>query len=266
MKRLFILPFVLIWVLLLLSCEGPEGIQGVPGENPIMVSGYIDKYPANHPINPNAIWCRIGILNSPSAPQVHLNDIMIPLHEYGEYVETALQYSQINLPFSQGDSVHLTIEYEQLDGDSATAYADIFIPGVFEINNVDTNFIVVEFGEDFELSWTQSSGSNAYSYLLQLMYEYVNTSGDTIFFQHIWENIYDQGTSILFDSETLYPGYDEFDILIGFNGYCLVRAIHGPCKEGDSGNIQGEGMGFFTSSILPSNCDYYYAYLRLLGY
>ena len=256
MKKLFILPFILTAGLLLFGCEGTEGIQGVSGENPLMVNANIEKYPSYYSSNPNGIRSFISLYHSPSVAQVYLNDTPIPIGPYGEYIGSSLQYAHENLPFSQGDSVHLEIIYEQTDGDTAIAWADIVIPGEFEINNVDTNYMTVEFGEDLELSWTESYGADAYYCQVGIFYRYRSVSGDTVEF--FWQDLeIHEGTSVVFDSADIYPGLAEVDSVLMFSGALFVNAISGPTQEGDDGNIQGEGIGFFASTVKNSSAEYY---------
>lgn len=264
MKKLFIPLLIMSTALYFIGCEGSRGPQGAASENPVFINGSISSMPYSS-MYPNQINANLNIVCSPSNASAYINELPMKSGAMGENSPMGLPYYYRDLPLSLGDSVHLQVQYESAAGDTVEAWADIVIPGDFEVTAPDTYYYILTPGEDLQISWTPSTGADAYSVLLRLQYQYLNLQGDTVKYAESWVRICDDDTVEVFDAELLFPDTSDIDYLTTFEGLIGVDAINGPYSEGQPGNVLGEGIGFFSSTVRAANCDYYFD-IYLSGY
>ncbi len=246
--------------LIIIACKGPEGPRGPagpPGSPVIYVSGYI--YPSCYDTLCNFYYTHIDVAFPPSVPYVKLNDEEIPLQRWDYYYSTYVfhydKYDTAN--FSPGDEILLEVVYKKPSGKSAKAYTQIHIPGDFDIISPDTSEFCLQLGSSLTIEWTESQGADCYRAYLYLHYHYYDTSG---YYKCITieKDTTINSTSVIFPAEALFPNIGEISQVDYSYGYSYVWAQSGPViKEGEMGNIRGDGYGFFWSTYYGGYLNFY---------
>jgi hypothetical protein len=222
------------------GCEGPEGPQGPPGTSPVYINGWIQP----HTSLDSSSHAEVEVYNIPEIPNVEINGIPIPL-QYSFSWRIPYRFVHLDLPISAGDSTELLVTYTELDGSSGIAKAGVISPGPFEITSSDTSYDTIAVGDSLAVRWSQSDGADIYLVRFDFQFRYTDTSGISERFYCTIDTLMSD-VCITFSPTELFPPIAEIGSVEVANGHFQIWAINGPAKEGDEGNITGDGMGFFN--------------------
>ncbi len=248
MKTLYSLLGLLISMSLLLffvigceGLEGPAGPQGQSGPNLIQISGTV--YTPS--FSDSTTDARIEIANSPSIPEVRLNDVSL------EYLGGfPFRFSHDDLLISHGDTASLQVKFIKVDGDTGVAQSMLALPGAFELLAPEPDTIVggqpylyIEKGDSLNIIWSSSQNADEYymNFYLSIFYWDSLDNQNTFRFD---TSAYMQDTCIFFPAATLFPDTCDMDSINHGYGSFRLSAIAGPHNIGDMGNITGDGNGF----------------------
>jgi len=220
--------------------QGSTGAQGEPGNSLVNVIGW-----ARSGNNQTTGDVNLSIYNLGVVPTVKINDITIypnssPASEYYDY----------GFPIGSSDAVNLTIDYTDNEGNYLNAHSSVHIPGNFYITDTDPDFagsgdINLTLGDHLSLFWSNSFYADAYSIEFYLGYTYQDTSGDTSYYSLNIDPLVEDNF-ITFPTEQIFPASLGVSNLIEGEGYINVCSIDGPCQAGETGNVIGDGTGFFN--------------------
>jgi hypothetical protein len=154
-------------------------------------------------------------------------------------------FSHSDLSVSPGDSIHLSVNYIQSNGDSACAEANLMLPGPFTITFPDTaTTMQVIVGSDITFGWTPSVGADAYNVVFAFVYCYYDTLGSPGIVEFIVDTLI-ADTMITFDSAHLFPNAAAIDSISENLSGAVIWAKSGPWQGGEMGNVTGDGTGYF---------------------
>jgi hypothetical protein len=222
-----------------MNCKGPTGPEGPESPSFIYVTGGVEA-PTPWDSTGDAY---VEVSNTSEIPVVMINGIQLHL-KYPFH--TSLFYGSPDFPISAGDSANLLVWDGKVGANSRTAQANIRVPSQFEITSHDTSGIVtIVVGEELTLTWSSSSGAGNYWIDFYLDYDYRDTLGNEKQFCYSMDTL-PTNTSITFSPSQLFPNMGEIDTILGSFGDFRISATHGPCQEGEEGNVTGDGMGFFV--------------------
>ena len=138
-----------------------------------------------------------------------------------------------------------------MDGNPASATAQIVMPGQFEIVSHDTSYThSIDVGSDLTVIWSSSNNANAYLCHFHLSYHYIDTLG---FENNFWfyQDTLVADTSLFYSYLRLFPDIVEIDSILAYSyGSFSVESISGPCLVNDVANVQGDAIGFFNGRVL----------------
>ena len=242
-----------LWLLIslsLLGCEGDEGPAGPPGTPTIYISGKVAAEPSMWPYGPPPYptWATLQVSDLPSIPEVAVNGTALPIN----YVTgDQISFLEFDLPVEPGDSVHLSVNYVDADSNPRQAWADILLPEAFSIILPDTAWnLQIPWAEDLELHWEASGGADAYWFYFNLYASYWVAGEHQSSFCWLDTTIADTHLTIPL---TLYlPDTSLMDSADGGMGELKIVAQNGIWQEGELGNIQGDGDGFFYARTQES--------------
>ncbi len=226
---------------ILIGCEGDRGPAGPPGLSPIHLSGSIarDYYGA-------PIAAQILVFESPSIPFATINGLACSRSDNGQYSHFDFELSDSS--FHPGDDFHVEVQFQDPEGGSALAYADIVLPDTFAITCHDSNLARIPVGEGLEVAWNASPGADGYIVGFEFWYNYYDSTGGMNSFRMRLDSVLTD-TMLVFDAPTLFPNLDEIDSLWSYgsyNGWFEIWAQSGPWQMGDPGNFHGDGEGMIN--------------------
>jgi hypothetical protein len=239
--------FVLFGLLLILwSCEGPQGPQGNPEPTTIYASGIVHYILYNSEVDAD-----IDVANSPSIPGVQVNGLSSSSVYKIEDDEFSFEFD--DLPISLGDSVHVSITYTRPDGSPGLAESSFILPGSYEITSYpDTLAYPLLVGDSLTVEWSQSYGADCYWIWGYINYDYIDTSGINQSF-HFYVDTLIADMSITLTSDLLFPDPAAIDSILYESSHFHVKPKSGPWGEGAPGNVTGDGTGFFNGWGLTRN-------------
>lgn len=244
MNRIFILTAVFLLTVFFLGCEGPEGTQGPQGEAgiyPISVNAEVEysEFEAD-----TTAYVKVYISQIPEVPLVSVNGIALP---FNGYYYSDLQFRYSDFPILRGDSAHLIIDYIDIMGDSASAWADVIVPGHFQITQPDTDEYQHPFFEDLTVTWTPSEGAEVYRVHLSMNIMYHDSAGDYQQFYFYEDSVFTGSETITYPADMIFPQLGTGDVFQYGTGSVWVYAEDGPAFSTVPYNIQGDGYGFFNA-------------------
>lgn len=234
-------------MILILSCrgprgpEGPQGPQGPEGPTNIYVMSFLFSS-----IDTSIAEAYVSF--SPSIPNVKINNINIPFWEV--WRNTFYFYKRGITTILPGSDANLEVTYIKADNSQGEANASVKVPGIFAITSHDTSQPVsIPLGSSFTVTWSSSQNANFYFVSFYLEYMYVDTAGEDKYFYCEKDTMITQNF-IIFPSSFLFPNLNEIDSIMWSWGWFEVDAVSGPqIKEGEKGNVTGDGFGFFWGII-----------------
>jgi hypothetical protein len=236
---------------LVFGCEGPQGPKGLSGVQQVYITAEVVSEPILWPSGPPyPISAKVRVSNVSSIPGVEVSGDPISLNgaEGDEFL--FFNDGQWGIPIALGDSVHLVVECNDVNGNPVFAEADAVLPGSFSIVYPDTsNDLETPWGEDLTLIWTASEGADVYYLSLNLSVCYYDSGGTH---EDIYIDLETQtcDTTITFELSGYFPDYALIDSLNYSYGGIDIIAHNGPYNEGDMGNISGDAIGFFIGETL----------------
>ena len=252
MKRIFIFTAVFLLSTFFLGCDGPEGPQGPAGETlpyPVSIDADIDYSIFNE--DSTAIT-QVYISQTPTIPQVTINEIVIPFQGYSG---SMLHYLDYYFPIIREDSASLLITYTAINGEPKSAWADIVVPGNFEITQPDTEYYEHTFNTDLTVAWTPSPGAEAYRIRLSMHIHYTDTTGVDQFYYFYEDSVHIGSETVTYHAEMIFPQLPEGVIYNWGDGIVRVYAESGPGYSWIPFNIQGDGTGFFSAIVATDYID-----------
>lgn len=221
----------------LASCQADRGPAGPPGPSSIHLSGSIARDWYGAPIT-----AQIQVFESPSIPSAAINGLVCTLSNNGQYGHFDFELSDSS--FQAGDSFHIEVQYQDPASGPALAYADVILPGSFEITSHDSDLAQIPFGADLVLEWNASAGADCYFVDIYFHYSFWDTLG---LYRSFWleTDTLIADTTITFDAERIFPQAGLFGELNPSlsNGWIDLRAESGPWQAGDQANVHGDGNG-----------------------
>ncbi|NQS97077.1 MAG: hypothetical protein HQ591_01345 [candidate division Zixibacteria bacterium] len=252
MHRLSYFLLSALLIALFIGCEGPEGPQGPQGETgayPVSINAEM-VYSSNQDDTTASVY--IYISQIPEVPSVSINGIIIPFQGY-QYSDLNFRYYEF--PILREDSAHLFIDYTDINGDAASAWADVIVPGYFEITQPDTDMYQHPFYEDFTASWSPSEGAEVYRVYLSTNTCYIDTTGDYQHFHFYDDSVHTGIETLTFPADMIFPQLQEEEVFQWSSGYLRIYAEDGPAYSTVPYNIEGEGVGFFTAQVCTDNIN-----------
>lgn len=249
-NRLFLILIYLMVVVLFImcGCEGDQGPAGPTGTSPISISAVVD-----------VSWQTevfVDIYGCPNFPNVEINEIQVPYSFFGEmqspiwhHMDFSSLFHHLNFPLSAGDPAHLSVNYEKANGENGLAFADITIPGSFELTSLEPEISDITIDDSLFAGWTSSSGADFYRIYFIFGYNYRNLQG---VFESVSDHIIDTltfETSICFSPQQIFPNLSQISSVESIrSSYFILWAVNGPF-QGEQGNVGGDGVGMFHGLV-----------------
>jgi len=202
----------------------------------------------------------VNVMNSASVPTVKVNNQSLNRRtlEDDYFILGGLIYWDY-FDFGTGQNLSLEIEYKNQDEENRTANASVTIPGSFSITshpNSDVDEFEIVWGQDLTITWTQSTGAEAYEYYLWIEYETYNSTTDDWEYKTVNLQNMITGTSVTFSANELFPSSVNISEVIYTYGDFDIWACSKKMEEGDMGNITGDGIGFFNGYAWGDDLDF----------
>ena len=223
------------------NIEGPQGDQGDAGIHPIEVDAWLNTDDTNDAEHAHA---GVRIAESYSIPYVYINDSLL---SFTVFSLNDLYYYHDNFPVAAGELINLTINYTDFNGSDRSAWADIVMPGDFEITSPNLPGGEITMGDDIEIAWTESDGAEEYFVLLNLDCSYYYDS-----VMH-WHNYYDyqiissSDTLLIYNSAVIFPDPAVVDSLETGVIVIGIEAHNTSLYEPELFNFQGDAVGVVTA-------------------
>ena len=273
--RLFIVGLILSATLTATGCSddevtGPAGRDGIPDA---FVVGYINRMDLILAQEPEAtaaapaelIQCnsRVSVSNVLSLPAVSINGIeLMPqsMPRIGSSAEVDFDPSQIpflaigpsssglnyygNIWIDEEDGAHLAVEFGRPDGSTGTAEATGCVPGYFDILDVSNGGNISPFSI-VTAEWSTSERAEKYYLYSTYSCSYRTLSEETVW-MNFWSDTVVTDTTFVFEGWEIFPSPEDLDYFISLIGNTYVTPVCGPIETGDTGNVTGDGAGFFV--------------------
>jgi hypothetical protein len=248
---------VLLWCLLtalalvLTACKGDRGPQGPSGTVPVNLYGSIDYSYSNAEFDLQAT----GV---PSVPSLSVNGVPYQM-SFNSYQQVFEYYNHWS-PFTPGDSLHLILSYQTLQGNPAAAISEVVLPDTFRLltYNPDSSYYQILWGQGFDFTWSRSQGAQWYRGYFSIHYNYMDTLGVPGSFYYQVDTVITD-TSLVFTAQQLFPEAARIDTLLWDNwAQFNLSALYGPWQEGDLGNVTGDGIGFILCRTYARGVDFHF--------
>lgn len=236
---------------LLTGCEGSRGPQGPAGQSgpaQIVVNGSV-RLPGYFYPNESLPSVYVGVSNSSSIPQVEINGLEIPLY----YPPNSFMYD--GFPIQAGGQANLTVHATGYDGSPLTAQASITLPGSFYVTSQDTALVnPVPYGSDITFTWLPSLAADVYEIFFSFSLAFTDSSGlPDNYYYHLDSLL--SGNSLTIPGAVIFPPMQQGYTLLASHGGFDIWAISGPWQVGQSGNVTGDGIGYFYGWTHGGNVD-----------
>jgi hypothetical protein len=196
--------------------------------------------------NGDTIWDRyvevFDVNGLPMIPAVKLNGEEVILDQYG-YI-TCIYNDTIH--FAPNQEYELTVDHYY-----GQANAKIWMPGDFSMISPDTNYILKR-DSILSVTWHKSEKARQYYFYVDLEYE--DENGEDFEFFH--DTIVDD-TIIRYPPNRIFS--ESTNTIMDGDGEAAAWALNGPYRyeQGTKGNIQGQGLGYFSATYQPKALEFY---------
>jgi hypothetical protein len=228
-----------MFLLFVIGCEGDRGPAGPAGVSPIYIFGRVETpYPPGEDTTGDAFVTVEGL---DIVPSVSINNIPIAYQPGG----APLYFEDRDFHIFAGEQAVLEVKWISHDGDSLFAMSNLILPDSFSIISPDPESFTLQLGDSITIQWSSSLGASAYYYEFSVGYDYYDASGNFHSFSFRDHSI-TVNTHLVLSGSELFPDLVLIDSLQSVGWVQIeVWAISGPVFEGDWGNIEGNGIGFF---------------------
>ncbi len=165
-------------------------------------------------------------------------------------------FHHLNFPISEGDPARLTVSYEKANGEPGLAFAEITIPGPFELTSLEPDTSNITINDTLSAEWTSSTGADFYRIIFVVSYNYRNLQG---VLESVHDHIVDTlatETSIYFSPQQIFPNLSEIGSVENISEfYFILSAVNGPF-QGEQGNVIGDGIGMFHGLVWADYMHY----------
>ena len=273
--RLFIVGLLLVAAMIATGCSneevaGPAGRDGIPDA---FIVGYImqmdiifaseTQATAASPAELVECTSRVTVSNVLSLPGVSINGTDLIMESMPRVSSSALPgiENPVELPIlalgptggslsyygriwiDEEESAHLVVEFGRPDGSTGTAEATVCVPDYFSILDVSNGGNITSMS-DVTAEWSSSDGAEKYYIFGSYYCTYRNLSAEEIS-TSFWRDTVVTDTTFVFHGADLFPSPADLDYHISFDGNVSISPVCGPIETGDSGNVTGDGEGFF---------------------
>jgi len=207
----------------------------------------------------------VNIMNSASIPSVKVNDQSLSrgmLDDYYLGFGGLIYWDYFD--FGAGQNLSLEIDYKNQDEENKTANATTVVPGYFSItshptgdeDDGDEDEFEIPWGQDLTITWTQSTGAEAYECYLCIEYATYNSTTGDYDFKVVRIRITVTGTSVTFSANELFPSTVDINEVDYTYGDFDIWACSNKLEEGDVGNVTGDGIGYFNGYAWGDDLDF----------
>ncbi|MEO0102324.1 MAG: hypothetical protein ABIK81_01315 [candidate division WOR-3 bacterium] len=226
MKKIFII------FLLFLSC---------PKKDKVYISAFVLRSIGTPWLYPDYykevyIYSKNGF---PKVPIVEINDTTLPIYDCHYNWYRFIEFRRLNI------DCQYKLKVTHPNGKS---FGEVYLPGPYEILTPESTYILNR-DSTLKIFWQKAKGAKWYWLDLTIEYDYEDTLGEWDYYE-FWMD------TILFDTFCLYEANrfipSQIDTIFEGEGVINIWAMDGPpILPGSSGNIKGEGYGFFHSAYQP---------------
>ena len=144
----------------------------------------------------------------------------------------------------EDDDAHLVVEYGRPDGSTGTAEATVCVPDPIVILDVSNGGNITP-TSSVTAEWSSSANAEKYYIYGSYSCNYRTLSAETVYLYNQSDTVVTD-TVFVFQGENVFPSPPDLDYILSLDAYFHVTPVCGPIETGDSGNVTGDGEGFFT--------------------
>ena len=179
---------------------------------------------------------------SGSSPAPEIDPFDIPLLAIGPTAGGLDYYG--NIWIDDEDDAHLVVEYGRPDGSTGTAEATVCVPDPFVILDVSDGGNITP-TSSVTAEWSSSEDAERYYIYGNYNCRYRTLSAETVYLYNQSDTVVTD-TVFVFQGENVFPSPPDLDYFLSLDAYIYITPVCGPIETGDSGNVTGDGEGFFT--------------------